>query len=239
MNAGLAYCGPAPLPADVWARWNLDPFLLLVPAGLLLAWRLWSGRQGDSRYLAATVAVLAVALVSPLCALTTALFAARSLHHVLVLGLAAPLFALSLPRKGRGGAIAAAFVVSTAVLWLWHVPAVYEATFASVTLYWALQAALFASFAWFWRSVLAPAGSPFPALLAIGAGAGQMGLLAAILTLAPQPLYGPHLVAPLAWGLSPLADQQLGGLLMWVPAFFLYGVFAAVAARPLAREAGT
>ena len=43
-----------------------------------------------------------------------------------------------------------------------------------------------------------------------------MVLLGAGLTFAP-PLYAPYLFAPRVWGLSPATDQQLGGLLMWVP----------------------
>ncbi|MDP2780641.1 cytochrome c oxidase assembly protein, partial [Devosia sp.] len=50
------------------------------------------------------------------------------------------------------------------------------------------------------------------------ASATQMGLLGALLVFAPQPLYLPHLATTLAFGVSPVDDQQLGGLIMWVPA---------------------
>jgi putative membrane protein len=225
-----------PVPADIWMRWNFDPLLGGAFLAVCIAWRWQGGRDGDRRWFIASLLALAVALVSPLCALTTALFAARSLHHIIVLGLAAPLFALSLPSLQRP-AIVPALVLSTGVLWLWHVPAIYAGTFASVALYWAMQAALFGSFVWFWRAIFSAAAPFFASLLAIGAGAAQMGFLAAILTLAPRPLYEAHLVAPHAWGLTPLMDQQLGGLLMWVPTFFLYGVFAFVALRRFAQEA--
>ena len=59
----------------------------------------------------------------------------------------------------------------------------------------------------------------------------QMGLLGAILTLAPAQLYAAHALAPLGWGLSPLADQQLGGLIMWVPAMLPYLAVIALTAR--------
>jgi putative membrane protein len=45
----------------------------------------------------------------------------------------------------------------------------------------------------------------------------QMGLLGALLTLSPALLYGAHVTTTLAWGHAPLADQQLGGLIMWIP----------------------
>jgi putative membrane protein len=235
-GAAVPYCGPMPVPADIWMRWNLDPLLGGAFLAACLAWWWQGGRQSDARLLGASLAALAIAFVSPLCALTTALFAARSLHHIVVLGFAAPLFALSLP-SARRPAMVPALIVSTGILWLWHVPAIYAGTFESVALYWAMQAALFGSFVWFWRSIFSAAAPPFASLLAIGAGAAQMGFLAAILTLAPRPLYEAHLVAPHAWGLTSLSDQQLGGLLMWVPTFFLYGVFAFAALRRFAREA--
>jgi putative membrane protein len=45
-----------------------------------------------------------------------------------------------------------------------------------------------------------------------------MALLGAILTFTDRPLYTPHLLTTQAWGLTPLADQQLAGAIMWVPA---------------------
>lgn len=230
----IPYCGVAPVPAELWTRWNLDP-PLLVGLLFLLALGLRASRGERGRWIVLSAWIgLVVAFVSPLCALTSALFSARSAHHVLLTALVAPLIALALPAR-PGATTGAALVVSSAVLWLWHVPAVYAAALASPVLYWLLQLALLAAFTWFWHAVLRGA-EPVGALLAIGAGAGQMGLLAAVLTLAPEPLYEPHAVAPVAWGLTPLGDQQLGGLLMWVPAFFLYGLFALAPARGALRE---
>jgi putative membrane protein len=56
-------------------------------------------------------------------------------------------------------------------------------------------------------------------------------MLGALLTFAREPLYAVHAVAPLEWGLTPLADQQLGGLLMWVPAGLPYAIAAILVAR--------
>lgn len=234
--AAVPYCGVAPVPADLWSRWNFDPALLAALLALLVLW-FWAGRGQRTPWLfLAAWCGLVVAFVSPLCALTSALFAARSAHHVLLTALVAPLLALSLPSWPGAARMGPALVASTAVLWLWHVPAVYEAALASDALYWLLQLSLVGTFPWFWRAALRGA-QPVGALLAIGAGAGQMGLLAAVLTLAPEPLYAAHMVAPFAWGLTPLSDQQLGGLVMWVPAFALYGLFALAPARGALREA--
>ena len=45
----------------------------------------------------------------------------------------------------------------------------------------------------------------------------QMTFLGALITIAHQTLYLPHALTTAAWGLTPLADQQLGGLIMCVP----------------------
>ncbi|MGU9982244.1 cytochrome c oxidase assembly protein [Phreatobacter sp. HK31-P] len=231
----MPYCGVAPVPADLWGRWNFDPVLLVALLVLLGLWLRFGRNDRNPLFFGAAYLGLILAFVSPLCALTSALFAARSLHHVLLVALVAPLMALAMPRRFGSGGIGAALAVSSVVLWVWHVPAAYEAALSSSLLYWALQLALLGSFVWFWHAVLRGEGHPVGALLAVGASAGQMGLLAAVLTLAPEPLYAAHFVAPFAWGLNALSDQQLGGLIMWVPAFFLYGLFSMTAARRAVR----
>jgi hypothetical protein len=66
----------------------------------------------------------------------------------------------------------------------------------------------------------------------------QMGLLGALITFAANPLYAPHFATTLPWGLDPLEDQQLAGLIMWAPAAAIYLAAALfIAGRWLAREA--
>lgn len=224
MAGGLAglYCGPAPEPGAIWARWNLDPLLLAALATLALV-------LGRSRAGAAAVAVLVVAFVSPLCALSAALFSARVVHHLLLVAVAAPLIALAWPARTQRAATPL-FLISTAVLWGWHLPQAYDAAMANMGLYWVMQATLLGSAIAFWRAVLAP-GQPtgHAGLLILGAYM-QMGLLGALLTFAPDPLYAIHQWAPLAWGFTPLSDQQLGGIIMWVPAGIPYAGFGALVA---------
>ena len=61
-----------------------------------------------------------------------------------------------------------------------------------------------------------------PAMLALLATVVQMGMLGALLTFARDPVYAPHFATTLPYGLTPLADQQLAGLIMWVPAALPY-----------------
>lgn len=178
----------------------------------------------------AAVLVLAVAFVSPLCALSSALFSARVVHHILLVAVAAPLLAIALPARGRRG-ITLPFVASTAVLWAWHLPIAYDAALASVPLYWVMQLSLLGTALLFWRAVLAEGRSPVDRLGFVVAAFAQMGLLGALLTFAAVPLYAAHAFAPLAWGLTPLQDQALGGVIMWVPAGIPYAVAAVWIAR--------
>lgn len=246
--SAVSYCGPAPLPADLLARWNFDPGLLAaLVAGigwtLSVERRRRSAAQGSGERAApsrafmaamAAMAVLAVAFISPLCAATVALFSARAVHHVLLVAVAAPLFALAgvFARNHRATHPAGLpLAVAMGVFYAWHLPPLYAAALGSTAVYWAMQVSLLASATWFWAAVLNPRTALPHALLAIIATAALMGLLGALLTFAPQPLYAPHAIAPYAFGLTPLDDQRLAGLVMWVPALLPYLVFAAIAAR--------
>lgn len=223
MDLFTTYCGPPPFPEELWTRWKLDPYLL---AGLALL----AGLVGRDRRGLLALAVLAVAFVSPLCALSSALFSARVVHHVLLVAVAAPLLAGALPAR-RSGAIAPSFAVSTLVLWAWHLPAAYDLALSHVGVYWIMQLSLLASAFWFWRAVFAPGRSPVDAFSSVVAAYAQMGMLGALLTFAPHAFYGAHAVAPFTWGLTPLADQQLAGLIMWVPAGLPYALAGALVAR--------
>lgn len=215
------YCGPAPLPEEVLWRWNFDPLAVAVIAALAV----WYGR---SRAGALAVAVLAVAFLSPLCALSSALFSARVVHHILLVAVAAPLLALARPARRRTGA-GLPFILATALLWLWHLPIAYDAALSDMAVYWIMQASLFGSAWLFWRAAFSqPEGSGLGwVFLAYVA----MGLLGALLTLAPQALYSAHASAPLLWGFTPLSDQQLGGLIMWMPAGIPFALWGTMLAR--------
>lgn len=217
----IAYCGRAAIPADFWVRWNADP--LLIAALVALALVVARGRASDARAGWGAIALMLVVFVSPLCALSSALFSARVLHHVILIAAVAPLLALAFPQRHAGFAPLAVLVaVHALILWLWHAPGPYAWGLASVPAYWLMQISLLGSAWLMWRAILAQAFKSGPALLALVATIGQMGLLGALIVFAPAPLYPVHLASTAAWGLSPLADQQLAGLLMWVPAMLPY-----------------
>ncbi|MGN5375589.1 cytochrome c oxidase assembly protein [Sphingomonas hankookensis] len=222
-----SYCGEAPGAGDWLSRWNGDPVLIALLAALLVAAvRLPAGRRSFG---IAGVATLAVAFVSPLCSLSVALFGARAVHHLLLIGIAAPLLAIAWPPRARIG-VALALPLSTAILWAWHVPALYDAALGHVGLYWLMQASLLAGGWMFWAAVRRAA--PMEAVAGIAGGAVQMGFLGALLTFATRPLYATHLATTVSFGIGPLADQQLAGLIMWVPGMAPYAIAAAwVAAR--------
>ena len=212
------YCGPGPAPGEWLSRWNLDPVLLAalaVALGLVL-WRT-SGRE---RVLgAAAILVLAVIFVSPLCALSSALFAARTVHHVLLVAVAAPLFAWAAPRM-KVGPLALATAAQAAVFWAWHAPAAYDWALSNDGAYWLMQVSLLGSAVWFWAAIRRASAPAAVAALLIAMVA--MGLLGALLTFTGQPVYAPHFLTTAAWGLSPLGDQQAAGLIMWAPAAAVY-----------------
>lgn len=236
-RSAIPYCGPAPAPGDLLAHWNLDPVILaplLVGLGLLVlaAPRL---SAGSTRAAGLALLVLAIAFVSPLCAWSSALFAARTVHHILLICAAAPLIVLALPRPPRQGfkVVLIATVLQAAVLWFWHAPALYEAALSDHGVYAVMEITLLASAILFWaaiRSTSAPAAALGLVLTMV-----QMGMLGALLVFAGSAVYAPHLLTTGSWGLTPVQDQQLAGLIMWAPAA---GVYLATALVLVARWIG-
>lgn len=226
----IPYCGSSPLPSELWSRWNFDPALLIVLAALVIwhatharVFELGSPRWRRVSFIAGWV-LTTLSFVSPLCALGVALFSARVTQHMLLALCAAPLIALAhlaraRPRSGVEASPVLAGGVFAVALWVWHLPSLYDATLQSSLLYWLMHASIGGTALLFWLSILSP--SKGFALARIGAGfmaIVQMGLLGALITVAPRVLYRSHLATAPAWGLDALEDQQLGGLIMWVPA---------------------
>ena len=218
-----AYCGPPVAVADIWSRWNADPLviglLLILTAGLI-----WAPARPVRPWLAgAAIAGLAVAFLSPLCALTTSLFAARTVHHLLLICVVAPLMVWSWPKSpGRFGVsvVLAVTALQGVVLWVWHAPDLYGAALSFDAVYWLMQGTLLSSAVLFW-AVVRRASAP-AAALGLVLTMVQMGVLGALLVFAGSAVYAPHALTTAAWGLLPLDDQQLAGLIMWAPAGGLY-----------------
>lgn len=221
MRDPVAYCGPAAVPEDLLARWTIDPLAMTLIVVLAIA--ILSGRSANARAGWGALGLIVLIFVSPLCALASALFSARVLHHVLLIAAVAPLLALTFPaRRLPAPPLGLLVGLQAVVLWVWHMPAPYEWGLASLPGYWLMQATLLGSAWLLWRAVLSPERQTAPAVVALIATVAQMGLLAALIVFAPQAIYAVHFTTTQAWGLSPLADQQLGGLLMWAPAALPY-----------------
>lgn len=219
----VPYCGTAPEPGGL--SWNADPLLIGVLLALLvMGWRGTAHRAA----LLAGVGLLAAALLSPLCAVAVALFSARVGQHMLIILGAAPLLAVALRWRAPSAPVSAALFAG--VLWAWHLPGPYGWTFTSHAAWWVMHASLLLASVWLWQSL--ERARIESALVAGLATAAQMGALGAFLTFAPRALFWPHATATLPWGMTALEDQQLGGLLMWVPGGVL---FAAVALTGIAR----
>jgi cytochrome c oxidase assembly factor CtaG len=120
----------------------------------------------------------------------------------------------------------AALALHSVALWAWHVPAAYQAAVANPWVH-ALEHLSFVGTALlFWWAVLHPHGRlrrvPGLGMLVLFVVSTESGGLGALLTLSPQPWYTSHLATTAAWGLTPLEDQQVAGLVMWVPGSLLY-----------------
>ena len=198
--------------------------------------------------------MLAIALSSPIDALSDQLFWAHMVQHVLLMLVAAPLIVLARPwirlwralplgarrwlarglSQGRrtaplrtlaralGGA-AAGLCLFTAVLFVWHVPALFDATLRSESLHALEHTLFFATAVLLFKQVI-----PSPPLRAQLGDAGRLlyavaamtvsWILAVVLALAPNPLYAHYAhLASRPGGISALADQQLAAGVMWVP----------------------
>jgi len=169
---------------------------------------------------ALTIAVLL--FISPFCALGAALFSARVVHHVILVALLAPALALIVVRNKPAPSVTLplATIVHALTFWAWHLPSLYSAALSNDAIFWLMQGTIAGTAVLFWTGVLrAPASAAVAALLATTV---QMGALGALLTFAQRPLYAPHWSATAAWGLAPLEDQQLAGLVMWAPGSLLY-----------------
>jgi putative membrane protein len=207
-------------------------------------------RAGVLSFLAGEAA-LVVALVSPLDGLGGTLLTAHMAQHALLVAAAPPLlllgrpgaaFAWALPAGRRRRLLASkawrraarlgralsrplpAAALHGLALWLWHAPAPFGAALEHPWLHALEHAAFFGTALLFWRAVLdaGPLRRMGPALGAALATLVHGGLLAALVTMAPHPFYGWYAGRSLLWGFDALEDQQLGGLLMWVPMGTVY-----------------
>jgi putative membrane protein len=89
-----------------------------------------------------------------------------------------------------------------------------------------MQSGLILASVWLWTVMLSQGTSVFAALGVLVGTMVQMGFLAAVITFAPFPIFEAHFLTTEAFGLNPLQDQQLAGLLMWTVGILPYAVTA-------------
>ena len=201
---------------------------------------------------------LFVALVSPLHPLGRVLFSAHMTQHEVLMLVAAPLlvlgrplipflWALPLTWARAAGAWAraswfqktwraltnpfSAWAIHAVALWVWHAPVLFQATIDNEWVHTAQHLSFLLSALLFWWAIIHGRRG----WMGYGAGVLYMfttsvhsGALGALITFASSPWYPAYRTTTQSWGLTPLEDQQLGGLIMWIPAGLVY-VFAGLA----------
>lgn len=245
-----------------WQHWDLHPSVgvgVLVLAGLY-AWLggLTAPRRRVAAY-AGSLCLLLLTLNGPLHELSDEyLFSAHMVQHLILTLVFPPLFLYGLPANvvrqvirprwlleaGRRlvRPLVAASIFSI-VMVVWHLPLFYEAAMRHHGLHIVQHLLFLTTAVIMWWPVLSPAPelprAPYPAqmlyLFLLGI---PMSVVGAFITLAERPLYPYYVAAPRVWGLTPLADQQIGGLIMWVPGGLIFWVAMTVVwFRWSAREA--
>jgi len=225
-------------------------------------------RRWEAACFAGGWVALLVALVSPLHAVGEALFSAHMVQHELLMAVAAPLLVLGRPvvpflwavpmrwRRRVGGwskrtpvraawrgmtGPFAAWFLHAAALWLWHLPPAYQAAVRSGAVHALQHASFLGTGLLFWWAVLHGREGRVgygASVLSLFATAMHSGGLGALLTLTSRPWYPWYAGSTAAWGLTPLEDQQLAGLIMWVPAGAVYLIAALALVAAWMRESG-
>ncbi len=230
--------------------WNFVPSVVLGLVGWMAAYWLAIGPMRRARgwgaavprfqqgaFYLGTLCALA-ALTSPLDTLgDSSLFSAHMAQHMLLIFAAAPLWLAGtpgwlvhrlVPRRVRRllSHPLVAFAIYNGVVWAWHIPASYDRALQIEALHIFEHLTFLAAAVIGWWPVLgsglenelsAPLKLAYliPSLFSCTA-------LAALITLAPIQLYPFYGSAATSWGLAPLVDQQIGGLLMWLPGDMIY-----------------
>jgi putative membrane protein len=203
--------------------------------------------------------LLALALLPPLASISAETFSGHMLQHEVLMVAAAPLLVLGRPlaiwawafprrwrpalgRPARWQGVRAAWKFLTApltatvlhavALWLWHAPPLFAAAQGDIWVHALQHAAFFFTALLFWNAVFSARDSATGAsLFWLFVTMLHTGALGVLLTFSAG-LWYPDAPGTAAWGLTPLEDQQLGGLIMWVPGGTVYVIAAlALAAR--------
>ena len=204
-------------------------------------------RNWEAAAFAGGLLAAVIALVSPLHALGGVLFSAHMAQHELLISICAPLliigrplipFLWAMPQSWRRSVgefsrdnrvaltwrtltlPAVAFSLHAIALWIWHLPGPYQSTLNSALMHSLQHVSFLGTALLFWWTVFKTRGSELgygAAVFYLFATALQTGALGALLTFATALWYPAYAATTGPWGLTPLEDQQLGGLIMWIP----------------------
>jgi len=249
------------IPPPAWQRWDWHPSVVIGLA-LLGGLYVYLGGLAAPRWrglaFGAALVVLGVALNGPLHNLSDGyLFSAHMVQHLALTLVFPPLLLYGTPawvvRPLLGSAWVlrvarratrplAAGALFSAPITLWHVPQFYEAALEHHPLHIVQHLVFMATAVIMWWPILSPvpelprASYPTQLIYLFALGL-PMSLAGALITLSERVLYPFYAAAPRVWGLTPLADQQLGGLLMWVVGtIYLWVAASVVWFRWAARE---
>ena len=195
--------------------------------------------------------MLGIALLSPLDRWGAELFAAHMVQHELLMLVAAPLLVLGRPlpvflwafrESGRQRLVAFAqrrsvrrawsallaptvgWLLHALALWLWHIPAFFDAVLQRQWVHDLQHLTFLITALVFWAALLEERRRDHQGagILYLFTTTVHTSVLGALITFASHPWYASYLQTPLQWGLTALEDQQLGGLIMWVPGSLIY-----------------
>lgn len=198
-------------------------------------------------YFAAALAVFVLALASPIGTLADGyLFSAHMLQHLLLVLIVPPLALLGLPGRKREAETPPASVgarsrlvtwgMGVGAMWLWHAPTLCNAAAQSELVHRIQEATLVLMGLAFWWPALSPVHdrriAPLSGIVYLFTACIACTILGILVTFSPVEVCSVYLrpvdrlgILPTlraGWGLTPAKDQQIGGLLMWVPACFVY-----------------
>jgi cytochrome c oxidase assembly factor CtaG len=228
----------------LFSAWSLNPIVFGGCAVIALLYLFFFGWQRRLVFLGLGLAVVILALDSPLSALANGyLFSAHMGQHILLLLIAPIWFLLSLPRAlgltnkaGLWSHPAIGWLAGVGSMWVWHAPALCDAAVSSRPIYALQSISLVLLGSLFWWHLLAPREqerlTPLAGICYLFTACTACSLLGIILTFSPvrvcpvymQPVDPVGLLSLVRdqWGMTPEKDQQIGGLLMWVPMCLIY-----------------
>ena len=186
------------------------------------------------------------------------LFSAHMIQHLVLTLIVPPLLILGTPgwmlrpllRKPfvlrfakRLTSTAGCFLIFNAVLAFWHLPPMYNLALNNHPIHIAQHLMFLAASVFMWWPITSqlpelprasyPAQMMYCFLLTV-----PMGIIAIFVSMAEDLLYPAYAISPRIWGMSPMQDQQYGGLIMWIPgALFFYGVMSVVFFKWQQRDA--